>query len=179
MRQLASFALAASLFAFVPASSDAAPSLGGARPDVSFVDAWDRALVLPKTSGKPVLLVYEDKDSANQNLALKNELSSLARGDAYKNRVVLLAVADVSGYDYWPARGFVRDAIRSESVKLGTPIYCDWDGRVRDTLALEAKRSNVVFYGKDGRVLFSHAGTLPDTKRKELVKLMKETLGTR
>ena len=179
MRYLASFALAATLVTLVPAWSGASPSLGGARPDVSFVDAWDRALVLPKTSGKPVLLVYEDKDSANQNAALKNELSALARGDAYKHRVVLLAVADVSGYDYWPARGFVRDAIRSESVKLGTPIYCDWNGQVRDTLALEAKRSNVVFYGKDGRVLFSHAGTLPDAKRKELVKLMKDTLGTR
>jgi hypothetical protein len=179
VRQLASFALAASLLAFVPAPSNAAPSLGGARPDVAFVDAWDRALVLPKTSGKPVLLVYEDKDSANQNAALKSELSTLARGDAYKHRVVLLAVADVSGYDYWPARGFVRDAIRSESVKLGTPIYCDWNGQVRNTLALEAKRSNVVFYGKDGRVLFSHAGTLPEAKRNELVKLMKDTLATR
>lgn len=150
-----------------------APRVGGPRPMVSVIDAWDRPLVVPASGTKPVLLVYEDKDSANENVALKDELSRFAKGDAYKNKVLLLAVADVSGYDFFPAKGFAKSAIRTQSSQLGTPIYCDWNGGLRTTLGLDAKRSNIVLYGRDGRVLLSHAGTMPEKMRKELVTTLK------
>ena len=152
----------------------AAPPVGGARPDVTLVDAWERPLVLRKTATKPVLVVYEDSASSKENVVLKSELSELAKGGAYRARVVLLAVADVSGYDFFPAKGFAKSAIRGQSTELGTPIYCDWTGSVRVTLGLEPKRSNVVLYGRDGRVRFSHAGPLGADKRKELLGELKE-----
>lgn len=158
-----------------PAS--AVPKVGAALPAITLRDAWDRTLDLGKLAGKPTLVVYEDKDSAKQNDALKEELARLAKGDKYKERVALVAVADVSGFDYWPAKGFVKDAIKSESHKAGTVIYCDWSGAARERLTLKKGVSNVVLYDKSGKVAFSASGTLSPAQRKELVGLVRAELG--
>jgi len=165
------------LAAFAGPSASASPRVGGARPKVAVIDAWDRTLHVPSTGTKPLLLVYEDKESSSENVALKAELSTIARGDAYKEKVLLLAVADVSGYDFFPAKGFAKGAIRTQSSQLGTPIYCDWDGHLRTSLGLEAKRSNVVLYGRDGKVVFSHAGPMPPPMRRTLLDTLRQMIG--
>jgi hypothetical protein len=154
-------------------TADALPSAGAFRPDVELTDAWDRSIRLSTYRGMPLLVVYEDKGSATQNEALKAELSVLARGDRYKKLIALVAVADVTGYDFWPIRGFVRSSIRSESTKNETVIYCDWDGHVRNALALERGQSNVVLYGRDGAVLYAHAGPMSADERRAFVALMR------
>ena len=121
----------------------ASPKLGDLRPSVRLVDAWDRAIDTRSLGDKPVLVVYEDRDSASENQVLKDELSKLARGDRYKRSIALLAIADVSGFDYWPARGFVKDAIQEESRKAGTTIYCDWNGEVRRAFGLRTRRGGL------------------------------------
>jgi hypothetical protein len=155
--------------AMVPATSALAlPRVGSARPDVRLVDAWDRGFALASLRGTPVLVVYEDKESGAQNDALKKELARAGvRG------VTVVAIADVDGYDYWPARGFVKDAIKEQSQKLGAPIYCDWDGKARSSLGMTRGTSNVVLYAKSGAVAFAHAGPMPEAKRKELIALMR------
>src|SRR4028118_1226033 len=75
-------------------------------------DADGRVLWMKSLKGKPTLIVYEDKDSATQNQPLKNDLAKLAKGDKYKSKVALAAVADVSSYDFWPVKGFVKAATR-------------------------------------------------------------------
>ncbi len=151
----------------------ALPGSGAARPDVQLTDAWDRSIHLGTYVGMPLLLVYEDKGSADQNGLLKADLSVLAKGDRYKSRVALVAVADVTGYDYWPIRGIVRSAIRSESNKQHTVIYCDWDGHVRYALGLEQGQSNVLLYGKDGAVLYAHAGPMTREERAVFLGLLR------
>lgn len=158
-------------------AAGALPRVGSARPDVKLVDAWERSLQLDSLKGMPVLVVYEDKESSTQNKALKDELAKLAKGDKYKKSIALVAVADVQGYDYWPVRGFVKKAIREESSKMNTVIYCDWDGGARGKLALDRGTSNVVLYGKDGKVLFAHGGAMPEAKRKELIGLLRAQVG--
>ena len=167
--------LAAGLFIASPAH--ALPGVGAARPDITLVDAWDRSFSIGKTGTKPILIIYEDKDSAAQNRALKGDLARLAKGDRYKNAVALVAIADVTGYDYWPIRGFVKDSIQEESVKWSTPIYCDWNGAFRSALGLKKGTSSVVLYGKDGRVLLAHEGTMPADKRRVLVDLLRAEVG--
>lgn len=181
MKPLRSIARVALVSAGVTVASLAhgLPSVGANRPATKITDAWSRTLDLAKLSGRPVLLLYEDKDSAPQNQPLKDELAKLAKGDKYKATIALVAVADVSAYDYWPARGFVKDAIKKESRKHATTIYCDWDGRFRESLALDANTSNVVLYGKDGSVLLSHAGAMPPEKRARLVELLRAEVGER
>ncbi len=151
----------------------AIPAVGSSRPDVKLDDPWGRSTTLSRFQGKPILVVYEDKDSATLNQPLKDALSKLAKGDVYKKTVALVAVADVGGYDYWPVRGFVKDAIQKESNKQGTIIYCDWDGRVRNTLSLQKGTSNIVLFGKNGKVLFADSGALSSKRREELITLLR------
>jgi Bacterial protein of unknown function (YtfJ_HI0045) len=152
----------------------ASPKEGEAAPNAHLEDADGRPLDIKNLKGKPILVVYEDKDSAQQNQVLKDELSKLARGDRYKGAVALAAVADLSSYDFWPVKGFVKDAIREESKKQGTTIYCDWTGLFRSTLKLRRGVSNVVLVGKDGRVLFASEGAVPAPERKRLVSLLRD-----
>ena len=165
--------LLALVVASILRTARALPALGALRPEVTLKDAWERSITLSRFRGMPVLVVYEDKGSSTQNQRLKDDLARLGQGDRYKQSVGLVAVADVSGYDYWPVRGFVKDAIQSESEKQHTTIYCDWDGHVRTSLGLEKGMSNVVLFGKDGKVLFAASGTVSDQRREELVRLLR------
>ncbi len=176
MRALRVSATTALLSLAIAAEARALPSIGALRPDVELQDSWDRALPLSRFHGLPTLLLYESKDSSSENAPLKAQLADLARGDRYRRSIALVAIADVSGYDYWPVRGFVKDAIRDESHKQHTVIYCDWDGGVRGALGLEKGTSNVVLYGRDGRVVFASRGPLSDPRREELLALLRSQL---
>ena len=164
-------ALALSTLGSVPAL--ALPAEGDAAPNARIEDADGRAVELKAFKGKPILIVYEDKDSAAQNQPLKDALSKLAKGDRYKSAVALAAVADVSAYDFWPVKGFVKDAIREESRKQGTTIYCDWSGTFRGTYQLRRGVSSIVLIGRDGHVLFAAEGAVGADQRKRLVELLK------
>lgn len=161
-----------------PTAAEAAPLAGSQRPAISVVDAWGRTLHLAAGGTKPVLVVYEDEGSAKQNLLLKQELAVLAKGGRYRTAIVLLPVADVGGYDYWPVRGFVKDAIQSESRKIDAPIYCDWDRSVRRRLGMRGGTSNVVLYDKNGKVVFAHEGALSKEQRETLINLLRSQITT-
>jgi hypothetical protein len=156
----------------VSAVASGLPVVGVPRPAFTLVDAWDRPLRVDAAANRPLLVIYEDRVSADQNTALKEELAKLARSDPASQAVGLIAVADVSQYDYWPARGFVKRAIRDESKRFGTTIYCDWDGAARRALGLHDHLSSVVLFGRSGRVLLSHEGPMPPEKRRELFALL-------
>lgn len=167
---------AAALAAGVSGSSISAlalPAVGQDAPNGKVEDADGKAMETKAHKGKPLLIVYEDRDSATQNEKLKKDLSELARGDRYRSKVALAAVADVSSYDFWPAKGFVKDAIREESKKVGTTIYCDWNASFRKAFKLSKGKSSVVLVGKDGKVLFAGEGSLSDADRKKVLELLK------
>jgi len=151
----------------------ACPPVGAFRPEAKLTDAWGRSIHLGSFGTKPLVVVYEDKSSAQKNAALKADLTRLTQGKKYRATVTLVAVADVSDYDFWPARGFAKDAIKAASRKQNIVIYCDWDGRVREKLRLNKNESNIVLYGKDGKVAFSRAGKLSAADRAELIKLLR------
>jgi hypothetical protein len=171
-RKLASiFTLAAALLA--SAAATALPARGSKAPNAKVEDADGRVLWMKSLMGKPILVVYEDKDSATQNQPLKNDLARLAKGDKYKSVVALAAIADVSSYDFWPVKGFVKDAIRDESKKVGTTIYCDWDASFRAAYKLKEGTSSVVLVGRNGEVLFAAEGALSADARKRLLELLR------
>jgi hypothetical protein len=160
----------------VAVSAQASPKVGTSRPNIVVSDAWERTFDFSTVGSRPLLVLYEDKDSANQNKALKDELAQVAKGDAYKDKAVLLAFADVTGWNYWPARGYVKDAIKEESRKANTPIFCDWDGTVQRSLAVKRGTSNVFLYSREGKVIFSYEGPMPEASRKELLELLRAQL---
>jgi hypothetical protein len=166
----AGLAIATVLLAII---AKAAPPLGATRPALRLVDAWDRPFDLSQVGGRPLLVIYEDQSSVRQNAPLKDELSRLARGDRYRSRIVLAAVADVSGYDFWPVRGFVKDAIRDESRKAGTSIYCDWSGEARRAFRAPPSTSTVILYDRESKVVFAHEGAMPAATRATLLDLLR------
>lgn len=159
--------------ATVASATFALPTPGALRPATSVVDADDRRLDLRAVNGKPMLILYEDKDSSKLNGALKDDLAKLARGGQYKEAVALVPVADLQGYDYWPVRGFVKDAIRSESKKVGATIYCDWDGSFQRASGLRRGTSSVVVIGRDARVRLAIEGKLTPEQREQVIGLLK------
>jgi len=151
----------------------ALPTAGALRPAARVVDADDRTLDLRAINGKPILVLYEDKDSATMNVAFKNDLARLARGDKYRDAVALVPVADVQSYDFWPARGFVKDAIRDESKKIGATIYCDWDGGFQRAVAFKRGTSSVMLIGRDARIVFASEGALSKEQREHVINLLR------
>jgi hypothetical protein len=161
--------------ALVTASEDAralAP-VGALRPAAKVFDADGRALDLRAINGMPTLVLYEDKDSAKLNAPLKADLAKLAKGDRYRDAVALVPVADVQSFDFWPARGFVNSAIRSESKKVGATIYCDWDGAFQRAADFRRGTSSVMLIGRNARVLFSAEGALSKEQRDRIISLLK------
>jgi predicted transcriptional regulator len=174
LRTLAAVGVAALALSTLGSSPALAlPTEGGAAPNALIEDVGGRALELKAFKGKTILIVYEDKDSVTQNQALKDVLSQLAKGDRYKSTVAIAAIADVSAYDYWPLKGFVKDAIRDESRKQGTTIYCDWNGSFRGAYQLRRGLSSIILVGRDGHVLFASEGPVSADQRKRLLELLK------
>ncbi|WP_437999206.1 YtfJ family protein [Sorangium sp. So ce185] len=177
-RLLSAASAAALALALIAGAALALPPVGDRAPNARVEDADGRELQLKALWGKPVLIMYEDKDSATQNQALKDAVAKLAKGDRYRRAIAVAAVADVSSYDFWPAKGFVKDAIREESRKVGATIYCDWDGTFREAYRLRRGISNVILVGKNGQVLFAAEGKLkPEAQAKLLDLLRKEVEG--
>lgn len=144
-----------------PGISSAAPAKGASAPEASVEDVDGKKLALSSLEGKTVVVVYEDKDSAKLNDAFKEGLKKLDLSS-----VAVLPVADVSEYNSWPAKGFVKDAIREESKKAGVTIYCDWDASFRKALELTKGTSCIVIFSKKGKVLFAHDGALSEDQQK-------------
>jgi hypothetical protein len=167
---LSSLVLAA---AVASSPADALIRAGSLRPAARAVDADDRTLDLRGINGKPILVLYEDKDSAKMNEPLKADLSRLAKGDRYRDAIALVPVADVQSFDFWPARGFVKSAIRSESQKVGATIYLDWNGDFQRAAGFQRGTSSVLLIGRDARVLFSSQGALDATQRAHLIGLLR------
>jgi len=170
--RLAATALVLGASLAVIGAADALPRPGTEAPRARVHDPAGRVLRLERLRGKPVLIVYESRESNEENQTLKDRLSRLARDGRYRNRVHLVPVASVEAFDYFPIRGLVEDSIASESQRIGTTIYCDWDGSFRRALALRPERSSVVLVARDGRVIFAYEGPLTRRAQDRLIELL-------
>ncbi len=153
--------------------AEAAPRVGAEAADARATSIDGRVFSTAAVKGRALVIVYEDKDSATLNAAVKRDLAALMKDDTTRAAVVVAAVADVSEYDSWPAKGFVKDAIREEEKKSGTTIWCDWDASFRKALALGKGTSNVVVIGRDGKVKFAVQGALSKEQRGDLATIVK------
>lgn len=152
------------------------PAVGSVRPNVVMVDSWDRGDELAFHDGQPMLLLYEDRGSGQLNAAFKRELTEVAQDGRYKSAITFVPVADVSSYDFWPARGFAKRSVQKQALATRTNIICDWDGTLREALGLGKKTSNVVLYDARGRVVFAFAGAMSPEQRATLFALLREQI---
>lgn len=127
-------------------------------------------------AGKVVVLIYEDRDSASQNVVLKRELAARAHS-AQAQDVRLLPVADLHSFDFWPARGFARKAVVEAAGKAGVEILMDWQGSAARVLNLVPKQSQVLIFNASGSVVFRGAGSLTDAERTQFFAALDAAVG--
>ena len=152
--------------------ADATPKSGVGLPSVNLIDAWDRSTPAKNFAGTATIVFYEDKDTGKTTEALKADLKKRSNPDGSGLALTVVPVADVTGYDYWPARGFVKDAVKKESKKQKTTIFVDFDGAAAKAFDAKHGEATVVVYGKDGKVIASHGGPFSESDRKAFVEIV-------
>ncbi len=148
-----------------PAAQPAAPSVGTAvglprAPEFSLESTTGATRRLRDFSGRVVIVLYEDRDSNQQNNDLKRELAEHARTEDLTRDVSLVPVANLSAYNFWPARGYARDAVVEIAREQGYEIMIDWTGDMARAYRFRPGVSHALVVGRDGRVLFRAAGAL-------------------
>ncbi|HEY0707035.1 MAG TPA: hypothetical protein VGG33_09565 [Polyangia bacterium] len=130
-------------------------------------------------AGRVVLLMYEDRDSGEVNAALKAEVKRRIDREPGARDLVVLPVADVRKYDYFPARKIVRRAVIDRAQKLGTEILLDWRGDILRAYGFVAPGSNVVLLGREGTLLYRQTVPLDAPERARFHAALTNALNAR
>jgi hypothetical protein len=148
-------------------------------PEFSCEGTSGRTRHLSHYLGRAVIIVYEDRDSNHQNDVLKQELAARARAQDLTQDVSVVPVANLSGFGFWPAQGFARDAVLDIARQQQMEILIDWTGEMARAYRFRPARSYVMVLSREGRVLFRHAGTLDSTARGRFFNAVSEAIATR
>lgn len=167
--------LAAALF--VAPSAMALPAPGAQVSHAVAEDPDGMSIDLAWMRGRPTLVLYEDKNTSSWNEGLRAQLARLADSDPRSRLVALVPVIDVGAYDFWPARGFARGAVRKEAERAGVTLYCDWGGGFRQALSLRRGTSSTILLDRGGKVLFAREGKLSPDDAKALIGLLLAQVG--
>lgn len=151
----------------------AVPNEGDVAANARVEDADDHGLELKTLKGKPFVIVYDDKVSAPASEAFRREFVKVAKSELYRSSIGVVLTGDVSSYDYWPAKGLVKDAVREEARKQGMPVYCDWTAKLRTAYRFRSGVSNVVLVGRDGRVVFASEGVPKGAEQQRFYKALR------
>ncbi len=128
--------------------------------------------------GKPVVVFYEDKDSAELNKGFKARLFERARQQGLLDAAHVFAVANLKAFDFFPARQFAQAAVKKEEVKVGIPIFIDWEGELSSApLSLPSKTSSVLLVDSGGNEVFRASGRLNDAEQHRFFELLGGLVG--
>ena len=169
--------LAGIAFVLAAAAAWALPPVGSAAPRVE-VENVAAGKMRPLPDGRPVLVMYEDKDAQAQNAQARQVLGRINDRAENRARFEFVAVADVASWNWWPAKKYVLADLKRVAIRENTTLFADWTGAVRKAWGLKAHRSTLVLAGSDGKVRFAGEGTLSDAQIATLVGELK-ALGCR
>lgn len=79
----------------------------------------------PFATGRVVVAFYEPRDRLEDNAALKEALRERAAGNG---RFDVVAIGDVSSFDFDPVRAIVRRVVRTLGARSDLEILLDWKG---------------------------------------------------
>lgn len=145
--------------------------------DAALVSSRGKAVQLKTLFGLPTVLFYEDRHSTALNQQTKDELFERGQREGLLQAVKVIAVADLEGYNWFPARDFALSAVRDAEVKAGVPVLVDWSGMLRSPpWSLAGKTSTVLLLDAKGRVVFARSGQLTETDRAELFQTLRELI---
>ncbi|MFL5319640.1 MAG: YtfJ family protein [Myxococcaceae bacterium] len=141
-------------------------------------DTAGKVVPLTGFKGKPTVLIYEDRTSTEQNRKLKDELWRRGHESGLLDAAHVVGVANLSSYDFWPARTFAQSHIQKLEKKVGIPVLIDWKGAMESTpWNLPSGSSTVLVFDSDGKLVFSHSGALSDAQTEELIGKLSTMIG--
>ncbi|MEO6950236.1 MAG: YtfJ family protein [Polyangia bacterium] len=155
------FSLAAALLA-----------LGQVVPSVTLPDDRGPAHVLPR-QGQPLLVLYEDQEAAKTNAATRAIIAAYHDPLGNRAKVDVWPVADLSRWDFWPARGAALRHVQASAEQAHSRILVDWKGACQKAWGLRRGVSTVLIVGADGRVLFMAEGEETPEQHAELEKQLR------
>jgi hypothetical protein len=149
----------------------------GKRLDAEITTSAGTKTKLKAYYGKPVLLFYEDPDSVKLNQAAKEELAQLNIKWNLKDKVDVVAIANLQGWNWQPALFFALLVVRGEEEKAKIPVLVDLNGSMQKApWSLSAAKSSVLVLAPDGEVLFQSVGLLKGEKLEELKSTLEKVL---
>jgi hypothetical protein len=149
----------------------------GQRLDAEITTSSGKKTHLKQFYGKPVLLFYEDPDSVKVNQPAKEELARLSLKWNLKEKVDVVAVANLQGWNWQPAIFFALIAVRGEEKKAQIPVLVDFAGTMQNApWNLSAHKSTILVLAPDGEVLFQSMGKLDPKKFDELTATLEQVL---
>jgi hypothetical protein len=157
----------------LPLGAAAAPLQGALAPPVAVEDTAGARHDVPDPR-LPVLVIYEDQKAASQNPRARALVGKVTDNPVNKGKLLLMAVADLEKWNWWPARRYALKELQSVAKKEDTTLYCDWKGTVRRAWGLTKGKSGFVLVAPDGRVRFFGEGPLDDTRVQELAARLAE-----
>lgn len=157
-----STAAALAVALLLPSGAEALPAEGNAVATVTVERSDGQPRTLPERD-RALLVVYEDKDAGRQNRHLKPLLDKAGRA-ANAGAVEVVAVGDVSAWDFWPAKKYVLADIKEREQRDRNTIFLDWKGLVRERWGLKKGRSGVLLIDRTGQLRFAFEGPLPQAE---------------
>ena len=123
-------------------------------------------------SGKVIVLFYVDPDESELN----NHVSNALKAENYpKEKYGSIGMANMAAT--WLPNFAINMKLKSKQEKHKETVYVkDLDKILVNKWNLSDDNSDVVVFGKDGRVLYSVDGKFTDTQVKEIIKLIWDNL---
>lgn len=160
-----------------PPTAKAAGAADSAAPllDAQVVDLDDRPVSLRGLRGKVLVLLHQDRKSSDQHASFKDGLGQLA--GRYPERLTVVALADVGGFNFWPARRYVKDALRPLRNEGGALVLCDWHGAIRKRYDLSSGQSAVFVVSRDGQLRLLKRGLFTADEAAQALALIQQLAG--
>ena len=123
-------------------------------------------------SGKVIVLFYVDPDESELN----NHASDALKAENYpKEKYGSIGMANMAAT--WLPNFAINMKLKSKQEQYKSTVYVkDLDKTLVKKWGLSDDNSDVVVFGKDGRVLFSVDGKFTDAQVKEIVKVVWDNL---
>ena len=123
-------------------------------------------------SGKVIVLFYVDPDESELN----NHVSDALKAENFpKEKYGSIGMANMAAT--WLPNFAINMKLKSKQEQYKSTVYVkDLDKTLVKKWGLSDDNSDVVVFGKDGRVLFSVDGKFTDTQVKEIVKVVWDNL---
>ena len=123
-------------------------------------------------SGKVIVLFYVDPDESELN----NHVSDALKAENYpREKYGSVGMANMAAT--WLPNFAINMKLKSKQEKHKTTVYVkDLDKTLVKKWGLRDDNSDVIVFGKDGRVLYNVSGKFTDVQVKEIVKVIWDNL---